>query len=116
MAQRGMTISVIGCLNNCIREYQNKIRTLRNLLNNEYVRDNIEDEIKDYLGGEYENDSIDTVLDNFFDQDHGMIKIGTLLVEDLQKSQRGDFDKMELLKADTDEEKAIIKQVVDILH
>lgn len=116
MAQRGMTISVIGCLNNCIREYQNKIRTLRNLLNNEYVRDNIEDEIKDYLGGEYENDSIDTVLDNFFDQDHGMIKIGTLLVEDLQKAQWGDFDKMEILKADTDEEKAIIKQVVDILH
>lgn len=116
MAQRGMTISVIGCLNNCIREYQNKMRTLRNLLNDEYVRDNIEDEIKEYLGDEYENDSIDTVLDDFFDQDHGVIKIGTLVVEDLQKAQWGDFDKMEILKADTDDEKAIIKQVVDILN
>ena len=116
MAQRGITISVIGCLNNCIREYQDKMRTLRDLLNDEYVRDSIEDEIKEYLGDGYENDSIDTVLDDFFDQDHGMVKIGTLLVEDLQKAHMGDFDKMEILKTDTDEEKAILKQVVDVLH
>ena len=116
MAQRDITISVIGCLNNCIREYQDKMRTLRDLLNDEYVRDSIEDEIKEYLGNGYENDSIDTVLDDFFDQDHGMVKIGTLLVEDLQKAHMGDFDKMEILKADTDEEKAEIKQVVDILN
>lgn len=116
MAQRGMTISIIGCLNNCINEYRAKMRTLRNLLNDEYVRGEIEDEIKEYLGDEYENDSIDTVLDEFFDQDCGMIKIGTLLVEDLQKAKWGDFEKMEILKAETDEEKAQLKHVVDVLN
>lgn len=116
MAQRGMTISIIGCLNNCINEYRAKMRTLRNLLNDEYVRGEIEDEIKEYLGDEYENDSIDEVLDDFFDHDHGMIKIGTLLVEDLQKAKRGEFEKMEILKAETDEEKAQLKYVVDVLN
>lgn len=116
MAQRGMTISIIGCLNNCIREYQDKMRTLRNLLNDDYVRDEIEDEIKEYLGDEYEDDSIDTVLDEFFDHDHGMIKIGTLLVKDLQKAKWGEFEKMEILKAETDEEKAQLKHVVDVLN
>lgn len=116
MAQRGMRISVIGCLNNCIREYRDKLRVLRNLLDDEYVRGEIGDEIKEYLGDEYENDNIDEVLDEFFDQDHGMIKIGTMLAEDLHKALMGDFSHMEILKADTDEEKESIKQIVDALH
>lgn len=114
MAQRTMGISIIGCLNNCINAYQEKLRTLRNLLNDSCVRDAIEYEIKDYLGDGDED--IDYVLDEFFDQDHGMIKIGALLVSDLQKAKFGDFSKMEILKADTDDEKASIKQIVDMLQ
>lgn len=116
MAQRQIGISIIGCLNNCIRDYQEKMRTLRNLLNDTLVRDTIEDEIKEHLADNVDDRSIDDVLDEFFDQDCGMIKIGTLLIEDLQKAKWGDFDKMEILKADTDEERAQIKQVVDILN
>lgn len=116
MAQRGMTISIIGCLNNCIREYQDKMRTLRNLLDDTFVHDTIADEIQEHLADNVNGRSVDEVLDEFFDQDHGMIKLGTLLIEDLQKAKWGDFDKMEILKADTDEEKAAIKQVVDILN
>lgn len=114
MAQRTMGISIIGCLNNCINAYQEKLRTLRYLLNDSYVRDEIADEIKEYLGDGEED--IDNVLDEFFDQDHGMIKIGALLVSDLQKAKFGDFSKMEILQADTDEEKASIKQIVDMLQ
>lgn len=116
MAQRSMTISIIGCLNNCIRDYQEKMRTLRNLLNDTFVRDTIEDEIKEHLADNVDDRSIDDVLDEFFDQDHGMIGIGTRLIEDLKKAKWSDFDKMEILKADTDEEKAQIKHVVDILN
>ena len=50
MAKRTMSISIIGCLNNCINAYQEKLRTLRDLLNDSYVRDEIADEIKEYLG------------------------------------------------------------------
>lgn len=116
MAQRGMTISIIGCLNNCIREYQDKMRTLRNLLDDTFVHDTIADEIQEHLTDNVNGRSVDEVLDEFFDQDHGMIKLGTLLIEDLQKAKWCDFDKMEILKADTDEEKAAIKQVVDTLN
>ena len=117
MAQRTMTISIIGCLNNCICEYNEKLRKLRQLLDDPFVQDEIEDEIKDSLGGwDAENMSIDVILNEFFDQDHGMIKIGASLVSDLQKAKFGDFSKMEILKADTDDEKASIKQVVDLLQ
>lgn len=117
MAQRTMTISIIGCLNNCISEYNEKLRKLRQLLDDQFVQDEIEDEIKDYLGDwDAENMSIDEILNEFFDQDHGMIKIGAALVSDLQKAKFGNFSKMEILKADTDDEKASIKQVVDLLQ
>lgn len=117
MAQRAMQISVIGCLNNCISEYNEKLRKLRQLLDDSFVQDEIEDEIKDYLGGwDAENVSINEILDEFFDQDHGMIKIGTMLVSDLQKALWGDFSKMEILQAETDEEKESLKQIVESLH
>ena len=117
MAQRTMGISIIGCLNNCINEYNEKLRTLRDLLNDRWVRDEIEDEIKEYLGNSNNEDlAIDDVLNEFFDQDHGMIKIGASLISDLQKAKFGDFSKMEILKADTNDEKASIKQVVDLLQ
>ena len=110
-----MTISVIGCLNNCIRAYQDKMRTLRNLLEDKYVKDVISDEICEYLS-DNDCDNPKEVIEDFFDQEHGMIKIGTLLVEDLQKAKWGDFDKMEMLQAKTEEEKAELKQVVDALN
>lgn len=117
MTQRTMQISVIGCLNNCIREYNEKLHKLRQLLDNTSVQDEIEDEIKDYLGGsDAENMSVGEVLDEFFDQEHGMIKIGTMLAGDLQKALWGDFSKMEILQAKTDDEKAALKQIVDALH
>ena len=63
MAQRTMTISIIGCLNNCISEYNEKLRKLRQLLDDPFVQDEIEDEIKDSLGGwDAENMSIDEIL------------------------------------------------------
>lgn len=117
MTKRTIGISIIGCLNNCIRDYNEKLRTLRDLLNDSCVRDCIEDEIKDYLGdGNNESLTVDDVLNDFFDQDHGMIKIGAMLVSDLQKAKFGDFSKMEILQADTDDEKASIKQIVDLLQ
>lgn len=115
MAQRGMTISIIGCLNNCISEYRSKMRDMRNLLEDEYVKEAISDEICEYLSDK-DCDNPKEVIEDFFDQEHGMIKIGTLLVEDLQKAKFGDFDKMEMLQAETAEEKAELKQVVDILN
>ena len=117
MAQRTMRISVIGCLNNCISEYNEKLRKLRQLLDDPFVQDEIEDEIKNYLGGwDAENMSINEILDEFFEQDHGMIKIGTMLASDLQKALWGDFSKMEILQAETDDEKESLKQIVESLH
>lgn len=115
MAKRQMTISIIGCLNNCIREYRNKMRVMRNLLEDEYVKEAISDEICEYLS-DNDCDNPKEVIEDFFDQEHGMIKIGTLLAEDLQKAKWGDFDKMEMLQANTEEEKAELKQVVDVLN
>lgn len=115
MAERQITVSIIGCLNNCIREYRNKMRVMRNLLEDEYVQDVIDDEIKEYLAEDI-NDDLDKVLEDFFDQEHGMIKIGTTLAEDLQKAKWGDFDKMEMLRAETEEEKAELKHIVDALN
>ena len=115
MAERQITVSIIGCLNNCIREYRNKMRVMRNLLEDEYVQDVIDDEIKEYLAEDI-NDDLNKVLEDFFDQEHGMIKIGTTLAEDLQKAKWGDFDKMEMLRAETEEEKAELKQVIDVLN
>lgn len=115
MAQRSMTISIIGCLNNCIREYQEKMHDMRCLLNS--VKDDIGDEIIEHLAdGIVETTNVDEVIEDFFDNDHGMIKIGSLLIQDLQRAKWGEFDKMEILKVDTDEVKAQLKHVVDILN
>ena len=74
-------------------------------------------EMTDLLrGSDAENMSVGEVLDEFFDQEHGMIKIGTMLAGDLQKALWGDFSKMEILQAKTDDEKAALKQIVDALH
>lgn len=115
MTQRGMSISIIGCLYNCIHDYEDKMRQIKNLLNDTLVKNEIEDEIKDYLGGD-DSLPVDEILEDFFDTEHGMIKIGKMLIEDLQNAKFGNFYKMEILKADTDEEKDNIKTIVGMLN
>lgn len=115
MAMRAMSISITGCLYNCIRDYQDKMRQMKNLLNDTFVKDEIEDEIKEYLGDDASL-PVDEILDNFFDTNHGMIKIGTMLIEDMISAKNGNFSNFQILSANTDEEKNAIKQIVDMLN
>lgn len=111
---RRMGISIIGCLSNCMREYGDKIATVGYLLND--IKEICPREIIENLSDKHNSDAdIDEIIEDFMDEEHGMIKIGSMLISDLLKARHDDYEHFELLVCKNEEDKNTIHKMVEML-